>query len=58
MFKDVASKNGSISAEHGIGAYKVDLLKIQKPDAVLNICSDIKKVFDPNGILNPYKMYP
>lgn len=57
MFKEVVSKNGSISAEHGIGSQKVDLLKIQKEPNILELSKKIKGVFDPKGILNPYKLY-
>lgn len=58
MFKEVVSKNGSISAEHGIGSHKVDLMPIQKPSNILQVSERIKALFDPKGILNPYKLYP
>ncbi len=51
-------KKGSISAEHGIGFMKANFLNYAKPDNVIHILRDIKKVFDPKGILNPYKVLP
>jgi len=49
---------GSISAEHGIGFMKANFLNYAKPDNVIHLMRDLKKVFDPKGILNPYKVLP
>ena len=49
----VAELGGSISAEHGIGRYKRELLKTVKSDIELAMMHRIKRVFDPNNILNP-----
>ena len=57
MFKEVVREKGSISAEHGVGTQKVNLLHLQKPKEVLQLCDQIKNTFDPKGILNPYKLY-
>jgi len=54
----VARRKGSISAEHGVGLHKPSYLHLQKSDNILGIYRDIKKLFDPNGILNPHKMIP
>lgn len=56
VFKEVVAKHGSISAEHGVGIYKPQYLPMQKSQAILNIYKQIKQIFDPNGIMNPYKM--
>jgi FAD/FMN-containing dehydrogenase len=54
---DFAAKNGaSISAEHGIGEQKFDLLKQVKQPEVMQVMELLKKSLDPNGILNPYKV--
>ena len=49
----VAEMGGSISAEHGIGRYKRDLLREVKSDIELDLMRRIKGAFDPNNILNP-----
>ena len=48
--------NGSISAEHGIGQLKSDLLKETKDKVALELMRDIKKLFDPKNLLNPGKI--
>ncbi len=47
---------GSISAEHGIGALKRDLLRRVKDAVALETMQAIKSSLDPKGILNPGKM--
>jgi FAD/FMN-containing dehydrogenase len=49
----VADLGGSISAEHGIGRYKRELLRGVKSDIELDLMRRIKRAFDPNDILNP-----
>jgi len=49
----VAELGGSISAEHGIGRYKRELLKSVKSEIELDLMRRIKRAFDPNNILNP-----
>ena len=48
---------GSISGEHGIGYVKAAYLDMAIDAPTLSIMKGIKKVFDPNGILNPGKMF-
>jgi FAD/FMN-containing dehydrogenase len=52
----VKDLNGSISAEHGIGRMKRDLLPEVKSAVELDLMRAIKKTLDPNGILNPGKL--
>jgi FAD/FMN-containing dehydrogenase len=47
---------GSISAEHGIGQLKRDLLRETKDKAALGAMRSIKAALDPNGVLNPGKV--
>ena len=47
---------GSISAEHGIGQLKRDLLAETKDRAALDVMRLIKAALDPNGVLNPGKV--
>ena len=53
MFEACFRHHGTITGEHGIGKMRVQELKLQKSDAELNLMRGIKKVFDPNLILNP-----
>ena len=48
---------GTISGEHGIGYVKAPYLSYAIDRPTLEIMKGIKKVFDPNGILNPGKMF-
>jgi glycolate oxidase len=48
---------GSISGEHGIGYVKAAYLDMAIDAPTLQVMKAIKKVFDPNGILNPGKMF-
>ncbi len=52
----VQNHSGSISAEHGIGVMKRDLLPGVKSALELDLMHRIKQAFDPNGILNPGKL--
>ncbi|EFO34367.1 D-lactate dehydrogenase (cytochrome) 2 [Roseibium sp. TrichSKD4] len=54
----VADLNGSISAEHGIGRLKRDLLKDVKSDIELDMMWRIKSALDPKGLLNPERVLP
>jgi FAD/FMN-containing dehydrogenase len=52
----VADLNGSISAEHGIGVIKRDLLPAIKDPVAFELMKTLKQTLDPNGILNPGKV--
>jgi len=52
----VLDLGGSISAEHGIGRMKRDLLPHAKGEVAVELMRRIKTSFDPNGILNPGKL--
>ncbi|MGA9599585.1 MAG: FAD-linked oxidase C-terminal domain-containing protein, partial [Methylocystis sp.] len=47
---------GSISAEHGIGQVKRDLLRETKDPTALAAMRAIKAALDPKGVLNPGKL--
>lgn len=52
----VAAHGGSISAEHGIGQLKRDLLPGVKDPVALELMRTVKRALDPCGILNPDKV--
>jgi len=52
----VARHSGSISAEHGIGALKRELLKQVKDPVALDVMRALKRALDPAGLLNPGKV--
>jgi D-lactate dehydrogenase (cytochrome) len=56
VFAIVARYGGSISAEHGIGVMKRELLPGVKDPVALALMRSLKHELDPNGILNPGKV--
>jgi FAD/FMN-containing dehydrogenase len=58
VYACVSEFRGSISAEHGIGQLKRDLLARHKDPVALATMRSIKQALDPRGILNPGKVLP
>ena len=56
IYEVVLRLGGSVSAEHGIGQLKTDLLRRVKDPVALEMMRAIKQALDPKGILNPGKM--
>ncbi len=56
VFAVVKKLGGSISAEHGVGVIKRDILPQYKDPVALDLMRGIKQLLDPNGILNPGKV--
>jgi FAD/FMN-containing dehydrogenase len=56
IYDVVLSLGGSVSAEHGIGQIKVDLLARVKDPVALDVMKAIKRTLDPKNILNPGKV--
>lgn len=46
---------GSISAEHGLGLAKRPYVGYSKDAGMLDVMAQVKNLFDPKGIMNPYK---
>lgn len=57
IFKLTVSLGGTLSGEHGIGIAKRPYMPIAVGEVNLSLMRGIKKVFDPNGILNPGKIF-
>lgn len=58
VFKAVLSVKGSVSAEHGVGQQKRQVMTVARSASELSLMSAIKRSLDPNGILNPGKLLP
>jgi len=56
IYDVVQRLGGSVSAEHGIGQLKRELLKEVKDPVALEMMRAIKVALDPNGIMNPGKV--
>ncbi|MBB5634949.1 glycolate oxidase [Pedobacter cryoconitis] len=57
LFRLTTSLGGTISGEHGIGLVQKEFMSIKYSEINLNLMRGIKRVFDPNGILNPGKIF-
>ncbi len=57
LFDLVKSLGGTISGEHGIGLIQKDFMNIMFDETQLQLMRQIKKVFDPNNILNAGKIF-
>jgi glycolate oxidase len=49
---------GSVTGEHGVGVDKAQKLTLQYAEADLNFMYRLRRVFDPDGIMNPGKLLP
>ncbi|MCA3559395.1 MAG: FAD-binding oxidoreductase [Aestuariivirga sp.] len=58
VFEIVRRFNGSISAEHGIGRLKAHRMPEIKSDVELDMMRGLKRMLDPNNILNPGRVLP
>ena len=58
LFEGVRALEGSITGEHGIGLTKAKYLPLEVGPAEIALMKRVKAAFDPNGILNPGKMFP
>ncbi len=58
VFRLVLALGGTISGEHGIGLTKLPYIGMELSAEEIELQKKIKSVFDPNGILNPGKIFP
>jgi len=57
IFDAIKMLGGSVSAEHGVGTLKAPYLGYSKSDSEIDAMRAIKAIFDPDGILNPGKVF-
>jgi D-lactate dehydrogenase len=57
-FDLVLALGGTLSGEHGVGLVKRDFVGREIDPVTLRLMRDVKRQFDPNGILNPGKSLP
>ena len=57
IFELTAALGGTISGEHGIGLVQKEFMPLKYAEINLNLMRGIKQIFDPNGILNPGKIF-
>jgi glycolate oxidase len=58
LFERVLALEGSITGEHGIGYSKKPYIAMELGDDQIALMKRVKAAFDPNGILNPGKIFP
>ncbi len=58
VFKLTVSMGGTLSGEHGIGLSKKRFFSLEVAPVEMALMKAMKRVFDPNGVLNPGKIFP
>jgi len=58
IFRAAIRLGGTLSGEHGIGTLKREFMEEAQGATAVRLSRAIKKVFDPEGLLNPGKLYP
>jgi glycolate oxidase len=58
LFRNVIALGGTLSGEHGIGVLKAPYLPLEQAPELIALQRDLKRVFDPQGLLNPGKIFP
>lgn len=55
VYEWISKRNGSISAEHGLGIAKKAYIGYSRSETMIRLMKQIKDLYDPKGIMNPYK---
>ena len=55
VYEWIAQRHGSISAEHGLGLAKKKFIGYSRSPTMIGLMKQIKNLYDPKGIMNPYK---
>ena len=56
IFKLTCELGGTLTGEHGIGLAKAPYMTLEHDQVAMNLMRSLKRLFDPNNILNPGKM--
>ncbi len=56
IFRLTCSLGGTLTGEHGIGLAKAPYMNLEHSPVAIDVMAALKRLFDPNGILNPGKM--
>ena len=58
LFRETIALGGTLSGEHGIGILKAPYLPLEQSPELIALQERVKALFDPQGILNPGKIFP
>jgi glycolate oxidase len=58
LMRATVELGGTLTGEHGIGVSKAEYLPIEQSEDLIALQRDIKRAFDPKGLLNPGKIFP
>jgi glycolate oxidase len=58
LMRETVALGGTLSGEHGIGVLKAAYLPLEQSADLIGVQQDLKRVFDPRGLLNPGKIFP
>jgi glycolate oxidase len=58
LMRATVDLGGTLTGEHGIGVSKAQYLPLEQSDTLIALQKDIKRAFDPKGLLNPGKIFP
>lgn len=58
IFEHTIKMRGTLSGEHGIGNVKSAYIDMELGKKEIELMKSVKKVFDPDNILNPHKLFP
>jgi len=58
MCRDAVREGGGVAGEHGLGKLKRDLLALQWPPETIDRMREVKRTWDPRGILGRGNVFP
>ena len=58
IYAEAARLGGTVTGEHGVGVTSRDVIGLCRPPAFLAVMRAVKDALDPNGTLNPGKVFP